>query len=404
MKKEKLLSTLLSVAALSLMVSACSSDETLAVSPTVSNQNQITYGVSTNTLTRAANVYDNNTLPSMMYVWASYVPTAESTADLIYFNNDKVTRNTEVTNVWSGKGTQYWPNSGKLNFFALSGIETAPTGENWIWGEKNRAPMFNYTLNTDITKQEDVLYAVNMDQAKPQSEDGYVALNFRHALAQVAFKVSVTHSDLYVVVKSISVNNVNSHGTFKFPTETTTAAITGDHSTYGTDDKVGSWYNRDGHGKYTATFELANSSDWGAKIDGTTAEAEGTMMLIPGDYSGYKLVGGQKPSDSSVYFSLKCKIYHKVSGTSSESGDVDTSSDILLWDGSNNGSGTDTEILIPAELKWEPGRKYTYTIVFGGEGHAGWDGDNPSEKVLFPISYQSEVDNWIDGGNTNMPM
>lgn len=403
MKKTTIFSTLFMAAMSLLVVSACSNDETVEVRDTAANK--IAYSVATNTLSRAAAIYSNSNIPSSMYVWATYNPSDAASSYLVYFSNDTV--KTTVTNgVATGTGSQYWPNSGKLNFFALSGIATAPTGENWHWGDTYKTPSFNYTLKEKVAEQEDLLYAVAAQQAKPTTEGSNVALNFRHALAQVDFKVKVTHPDLYVVVKSISVNNVNTNGTFILPENTTTAGIDSSHKDYDSNDVIGKWNVRQGHGKYTTSFVATGDTNWGVTLgsgSNETNEASATsqMMLIPGTYGDYALEGGKTPTDENVYISLVCKIYHKVSGTNTESGDIDSTLGVLLWDGSTSSkagaeAGTEREIYIPAKLNWTVGRKYTYTIIFGGDSHAGWDGDDPTNKVLFPISYQSTVDNWIE--------
>ena len=71
------------------------------------------------------------------------------------------------------------------------------------------------------------------------------------------------------------------------------------------------------------------------------------------------------------YLSIECKI---------SIGDV-------YYSGSKSGYGT---LYVPFGADWEPGKRYVYTLIFGG-GYT--EKGNP---VLTPISFEPSVETWKD--------
>lgn len=106
---------------------------------------------------------------------------------------------------WTYSPIKYWPNnvtstnqSGKVSFFAHapaledeSGTTIKPTYDT---GE----PVITYTIpTTDLTKQQDILWAVNPKTGLPyldmtkQTTDETIMFDFKHALARIGFEVKL---------------------------------------------------------------------------------------------------------------------------------------------------------------------------------------------------------------------
>ena len=102
---------------------------------------------------------------------------------------------------WTYSPLRYWPNGeGEdaslpryVSFFAY-----APFGGSCIsdFSQKNELgdPWLTYRLADDISGQEDLLYAMQLDQSK-QATNQNVRFNFQHALACAGDKVTISMSD-----------------------------------------------------------------------------------------------------------------------------------------------------------------------------------------------------------------
>ena len=134
-------------------------------------------------------------------------------ADALAFDNQHV--HGGITNGWTYTPPQYWPGNPdlKIRFFALSPYDAsyAPAADYAADGggdvatdtEGNRllgSVAFSYTVPQDRTAQQDLLYAVTdpLNNAYTYADDGTAAsaaaadavpLTFKHAMAQISFKV-----------------------------------------------------------------------------------------------------------------------------------------------------------------------------------------------------------------------
>lgn len=376
---------MLSVALLAM--SACSNDDIIEQVTDTPSSDLITYSVNVPAATRAATVYNSTTLPSDFYVWASYNDGTSTTLQT-FFNCDKVTKESGST-TYQGKGSQYWPASGKINFFAIGGI--TPASANWAWDTNFTAPTYTY----ENTATADLLYAVKKDQERPSSNIAttYVPLNFRHALSQIAFTAQVTNPALYVEITSVTVNNTYKKGTFTFPSATTTAQITGDNKTL---SNTGSWTFTNGDsnsnlGNFSVNFGESSTSP--AKIpcysSGTTSKGavacSDVLLIMPSNYTAWNpnATDTTKDKTGNAYFTIKCTIYNSLDGISAN---------VKLWEG---------DIYVPATFNWSMGYRYTYNFIFG-TGSGGYDENgNPA---LYPIQYTWTCDDWIESTASTINM
>ena len=357
---------------------SCSND---AVIEQVSNEPTnalISYSVNVPAAGRAATVYSSTVIPSQFYVWSTFTPSGDNPQTQAYFNCDLVSTNTDEAN--KGIGTHYWPtDAGTLNFYALGGFD--PDNNNWAWGD-DFVPSYTYS---NATSDVDLLYAVTTDKkriADPTNE--YVNINFRHAMAQIAFKFEVQNPNMYVEVSAIEVRNTYQDGTFKFPAEsTTTQYLAGDKESFNT----GEWSFPDTKTYKTDTVEVDKELTY-YNPENTTAKlgavsCNDILLLTPASYQAWE--GAKEIGETDTYFAIKCKIYNSLDGLNKN---------VLIWDNTNSKNETQY-VLVPANFDWTMGRRYTYTFIFGN-GNGGYDSNTPENQVLFPIQYIWSCDDWVE--------
>lgn len=385
---------------------SCSDDE--AVMKQQTDASKISYSVVTETPTRATDIYCPNNMPTSFKVSAK---SGTST----FFDGDVVNKS---GNTWVDATNRYWPASGSLDFFAY-------VNDNNTFDWNTTAPTFtDFTVNPDVASQTDLLYAVSMNNTKPDANatDKNVNLNFRHALSQVVFRAKNTNPSIYVEVSGVSVVQVNSTATFTFPTENTDGNIA-HGATSGTLSYNG-WSTPTTPTTYSVdldtpvavtcikgdtenTSDVVSITEYSTADDGSHGDEQnfgGAMLLIP--QTGEKAVftqGSNTLPTTGVYFKVKCKIWNVA--TPSATGEKATD-DILLYPviatGETGESTAAADILIPVDINWTPGMKYIYTFVFGN-GNGGWDPDGP-KPVFVPITFDVTVDEFIPVTNEDVTL
>ena len=378
MKKSIIFAAL---AAAAVAMPSCSSDQ----DEVLNNGEGIRFTVSAGKQSRAIAV-DNNSI-GKFHVWAV---AANNTTG--FFMNCDVTKE---SGAWTYSPTKFWPQSNKVNFFAISAgtvdgyIDiTRAVAANYNEG-KGGMELKDYTVveNADL----DVLYAAyyGADKAK-----GTVPLNFRHALSQLAFAAKCTNEDLTIRVQSIRVENIKNKGTLAGPKATTGDWLEHDNNTETqTGDNWGVWSVQDSSATYTAPFH----ADFNQPLTSTATEYsvdggkyDGLLVLpqtiTPWNYTSY----GDDLNGSR--FLIKCQI---LSGTEKTQ----------IWPKTN---GEYAEVAIPVpNHTWKQGMRYVYTFDFN-EG-AGYTpdpvapGTNP-EPVLSKVKISVSVDEFQNGGNSVVDM
>lgn len=114
--------------------------------------------------------------------------------------------------------TKYWPNTGDVNFYAWTPNNSSNlTITNPTSAASVGFPAFNYTVNSTIANQEDLLIAVAEDQ---DGTSGTVNLPFDHALTKVGFAARTlgdySASGVTVRVMSITLNSIINSGSFSY--------------------------------------------------------------------------------------------------------------------------------------------------------------------------------------------
>ena len=369
-------------AALALVFVSCSRDEVVEVNR---DGDEIRFGVVTDAATRAADVYCNNNLPGEFNVWATY-------NDATYIDGDLIRKDGTA---WVNKtGVRYWPKTGNVTFYAQVNAGTA-----FQW--KAGAPTIkNYTVDTDVTKQNDLLYAVKSQGRS----DNPVTLNFRHALSQIVFQAKNTNANLYVEIKGVTICKLGNVNTFTYKSADTDNNIVNHNGTTGTityDESWGTWAALNGGKKdYPVEFTPVPVPGDGAVKSLTNTNNNGkefssnAMLLLPQTTTAWAPAAdnGTPANQDGTYFLVDCKICNVA-------GDAYAASDVVLWNG---------PAAVPVAFNWEQGKKYVYTFVFDKEGNGGYNPD-PSdpdvpEPVLTPITYNVTVDDFVPVANKDYKM
>lgn len=347
--KKKLFLGMAALLGMSLAFTACSNDDDPAGAAV--NDNAIGFSVLTNNAagTRATAITAANANDQMesMLVWGTY-----NGDDTKYYfgTTDKGIQFNNNAGTWDyaqSTDLHYWP-SEALNFYAVSPI----SGD----GLSITNTTISYTIPTDQKNQVDLMYAYTTNQTKPAS--GKAALQFKHLLSQVLFKAKSVSSTLQVEINSITIHNVVNN--FEYDNINTSSAAEGRPAT-----------------NARSTYAVGLASAVTVPTDGTAVDAtdaDGVLILRP-----QTLIPFTSKEDfenlSKTYIEVEAKI---------KSGDS-----YLLGTASTYGT-----TYIGLGSTWEAGKKYIYTLVFGGENGGGVDPNG--DPTLTPIGFTVTVADWTD--------
>lgn len=357
-----------------LALASCSNDKTLDINRV---EDEIRYNVVTNGATKAADVYCNNNKPGEFSVWAIH-------NGKTYINGDVIK---EESGAWKNtSGVRYWPESGNIDFYAH-----VNAGDKFTWDATTPSTptIAGYEVSTDVAAQNDLLYAVKKDVAKTESA---VALNFHHALSQIVFKAKNTNPNFFVEITGVKLCNINSTGTYTFPTASTDAN-NAEHNGNGTiNGGQGSWDSLETLVNYDVTFPVVAVEGNDTAVDLTSANDSGkefsskALLLLPQSTSKWV----KTTNENGSYLLVNCLVYN-VAGSS-----VDKDNDVVLWGNGTGSSATAKELAILADFSWEEGKKYTYTLVFGeGAGVTPPTPGTDPDPVLVPITFDVTVDDFV---------
>ena len=179
---------------------------------------------------------------------------------------------------WSSGGSVfYWPATDQVSFFAFS----PNTTEQLSWGAAvaKTAPTLTYTVKDAVKDQEDLVVAEAMNKQKAISgTTEAVALNFKHALTKIGFKIKGEGSGITYTLNKVVIKAKNK-GVYTYATSTTEATL----GTWAIPDDVTTTTS------YTiepATALSITGADSGGTANETLVGADYTAMLIPQDLTG----------------------------------------------------------------------------------------------------------------------
>ena len=127
----------------------------------------------------------------------------------------------KTSGTWTYEPLMFWPNNGKLSFFAYSPYASQGDSYTSLSSTPSTAgyPQLTYTVPDDVTKQRDLLVSVPLiDQTKADvPAGGKLTLAFKHTLACVVFQAKMTAArELPVKVTSITFGQLKNKADFAY--------------------------------------------------------------------------------------------------------------------------------------------------------------------------------------------
>ena len=344
-------------------LSGCSDTE-LASIDTVQEKTPIGFHTVGSQMGSRATIIDNSNLTDYSFNVYAFNRKDDGTDDAVFMGtNDEELGYSGVNisyqdgkwNYTNQADLKYWP-TGSLNFYAVSPASD-PIFYSWQISQTTKKihyASYDEYANETNPSYTDVMYAIATDNSKAVN-GGIVKLQFRHITSQIAFMAKKT-SNLNVEIKSIKLHNFETSGVFTIPTD-------------GTDPQQKSWgyksiSNNDG-------FTVIKDATISVGTEATDISTTTPMFLIPQTLTKWDTSHNIETANAKKesYFSIECKI------------SIGDSYKL----GSKSGYGT---LYVPFEADWKPGKRYVYTLIFGG----GYDKDgNP---ILQPINFEPSVEDW----------
>lgn len=344
-------------------LSGCSDTE-LASIDTVQEKTPIGFHTVGSQMGSRATIIDNSNLTDYSFNVYAFNRKDDGTDDAVFMGtNDEELGYSGVNisyqdgkwNYTNQADLKYWP-TGSLNFYAVSPASD-PIFYSWQISQTTKKihyASYDEYANETNPSYTDVMYAIATDKRKADN-GGIVKLQFKHITSQIAFMAKKT-SNLNVEIKSIKLHNFETSGVFTIPTD-------------GTDPQQKSWgyksiSNNDG-------FTVIKDATISVGTEATDISTTTPMFLIPQTLTKWDTSHNIETANAKKesYLSIECKI------------SIGDSYKL----GSKSGYGT---LYVPFEADWKPGKRYVYTLIFGG----GYDKDgNP---ILQPINFEPSVEDW----------
>ena len=375
-----------------LALTSCSQDETTSMD----QSGVISFRTALNKATRAVTTQANM---GSFYVTAFKADNSAAN----YFTNLEV-KSTDTGNTWTTQKTYYWPTY-DLKFTAYA--PTTPGGTVTI--DKTTQKIENFEPAKLIKDQKDVVVAFN--SGNKAAHTAGVPMYFKHILSQIEVKAKCANENLIVKVMGVKLGNVLSKGTFAFPQTKTEATTPIDFASWNA-TQLKSFVADDAANKQGLTL---NNTAQSIMFDNTN-----NFLMIPQQLSAY----AKGTKDDGAYIAVLCQITSK-----------DGSNLNRIYPGEGNNAYAFSAV--PIDTKWEPGKKYVYTLTFGAAngGSNGGGGivppdqenpnnegtdpndptnptdpvdptpHNPGDKILDdPIKFTVEVQDWADAPEKSLDL
>ena len=282
----------------------------------------------------------------------------------------------------------YWPTEA-LDFYAVSpatlkGGDPDPAMHyHYTWNFNHGSQTIHYSCmneygeGTDKHADHDVMYGIAKNQTK-DTNSGVVKFKFRHILSQVVFKARTELATMNVIINSIKISNAKMSGYFTLPSDAETLPTADDWVVVGAGNiKLGTYHPIVVRDTAIEVNSNTNATDISSKTPIFTIPQTLTKWVVIDDLNVTKTKANADDAGQS-YLEISCKI--KQSG--------------VYLHGSDKNYAT---IYVPFGASWEPGKRYIYTLIFGG----GYDADG--NAILKPIEFEAKTENWVDAeGNVAM--
>ena len=364
----------MTAAAIAALLTGCSTDEEIANIET-SAKNAIGFNIVSNSAETKATIYGPNSKDFGFDVFAfdnlgNFFMGKEGehgytqNTDLSFTHDGVQIIPTEAGN-WvykNAKEVAYWPTTNSLDFYAVSPTNFSAESyyySHYFWSIKSGKQTIAYTITNEFQtnlKDLDVMYAVAKGQTK-DTKQGVVQLNFKHILSQVLFRAKVQYKSMTVTIKEMKIYNIALGGIFTFPLADVEPTLT-------------NWTSTKAYTK--VIIKNSNTTDVVANSINTPVDIIGTsnpMLFIPQTLTAWDTSISKEEADKAEnnfqnYLEVACKIEQN---------------------GATVHNGT---LYIPFGTVWQPGKRYIYTLNFGG----GYD--EHGKPILTPITFDASVENW----------
>ena len=367
------------------LLSACSSDNELANVETTAN-NAIGFHVVGNKAETRANIIGADNITSTDFNVFAFTRNEDGTDGTIFMGEKanqlgqkgiKIVNKSGEWDYANDADIHYWPANTALNFYAVSPGSFEKVEENmemtnvYGWNISNNtktisySPLDEYAGRTD-KKNLDVMYAIAPNQTQTKENGGRVKFQFKHILSQVVFKAKTQLENMEVEIKEMKIHNPWTKGTYTLPTtssEKGTWALT--------DPTIGSK-----RGAFTVVKDKSISVT--SKETATEISVDDPMLFVPQTLTAWdvKKTKGDADKAGESYLEITCKIKQDGVYVFAPEGNYGT-------------------LYVPFGPTWEQGKRYTYTLIFGG----GYD--EHGLPILQPINFEAEAGNWVDDIKNN---
>lgn len=262
----------------------------------------------------------------------------------------------------------------------------------------------SFTVDDTPADQTDFAVAYN-EGVRTDFTGGKVPLHFRHALSQVCFKAQynytapdadvVGNEDVTIKVKGVKIFNLNNTGTLTMPTTATTDG--------GTDIANTNWSSVSGTQSYQ--IDLASEVTLNATaqvIDNTSTD--GPLLLMP--QTTAKATSFTSVPATGAYIGVLVNITKGTPVTAVYPKDATAATPGYAY------------AVIPVDIAWEAGKKYTYIMKFTNSSAGKVDPGTPAAQIpdgksagdpiikgVIPITFEVTVEDWDDtAGDTDINM
>ena len=268
----------------------------------------------------------------------------------------------------------YWPTEGDVDFYAVSpAISNDLVLDNgFAYDMTSVAKTISYRMvdeyNTTGTNH-DVMYAVAKGRNKVNNGTNAVQMNFKHILAQVVFKAKTASSILGVDVENVKIHNFVQSGVFTLP-----AGVPAEK-----EPTMSNWSTSPDEAVFTATVKLnaANVKTNNAVVE--LSDMNSPLMTIPQKLTKWSTSTGAAVSKHVADTKKECYLEISMKLKQNDSYLIGSATEYkTVYVPFDNGTG------------WEPGKRYIYTLIFGG----GYD--DQGEPILSPIKFEAATEDWAN--------
>lgn len=280
----------------------------------------------------------------------------------------KIVYNTSAWDYADKDKVAYWPTSGDVDFYAVSPAITDDLVHRFAYDMTSAAKTITYTTVDEYNStgtNHDVMYAVTQGRNKGNNGAMPVQMNFKHILSQVVFKAKTTSSILEVDVDNIKIHNFVHGGTFTLPAD---------------EPAMSDWsLSPVAAGAYTVKLNAANVVTKNAVVD--LSDMNSPLMMIPQKLTKWSTSAGTAVSKLEADNAKECYLEILMKLKQNDS--------YLI-----GSAAAYTTVYVPFDnaTGWEPGKRYIYTLIFGG----GYD--DQGEPILSPITFDAATADWADAG------